>query len=457
MREKLTAAVGAATVVAVLLLAPVAGALTLKSSHGLKVVAVQRLDSRLLAVRVQTSALPGIQDIRILLPSGYGAHPRRRYPVLYLLDGTSGHASDWTMSGAAEQTTAGKSLIVVMPDITLNGNGGGWCSNWPDGAQHWESYHVGQVLPWVDANLRTVRNRGGRAIAGLSQGGFCSLSYAARHPDLFSVALGYSGAPDIWYDPDARAGAQAIINATEVGLTGVPPDTFFGNPATDGVNWAAHDPATLAENLRDTRMYMYWGNGFPGPLDSGAPNPGAMSIEAAVWRDNNDFQARLNSLGIPAYFDAYGNGTHSWPYWARDLRWSIGEIMADFAHPLAAPSPFTYTSAENDFSVYGWSVRMHRTAREFATLGDAGRSGFQLAGSGSGTVSTPAWFRRGQRYRVTLFGPHVSRRLTVRAGRNRRLTLQVPLGPANPYQEYTAQAQAAGTAVYTTTVTFASR
>ena len=35
------------------------------------------------------------------------------------------------------------------------------------------------------------------------------MSYAARHPDLFSIALGYSGAPDIYYDPTARVGAKA--------------------------------------------------------------------------------------------------------------------------------------------------------------------------------------------------------------------------------------------------------
>ncbi len=61
---------------------------------------------------------------------------------------------------------------------------------------------------------------------------------------------------------------MTIVNATEVGLDGVPPNTFFGNPVTDGINWAAHDPATLAENLRWTRMYMYWGNGLPGPYDN---------------------------------------------------------------------------------------------------------------------------------------------------------------------------------------------
>jgi S-formylglutathione hydrolase FrmB len=444
----------AAVLLCALVLAPAAGAIGLRSAHGLHIESVRWLNPRLAAVVVRTFALPSPVSIYILLPQGYRDHPRRRYPVFYLLDGTSGRASNWTRLGHAQKTIGDRQLITVMPDITLNGNGGGWCTNWPDGAQRWETFHIDQMLPWVQRNLRTINRRGERAIAGLSQGGFCSLSYAARHPDLFGVALGYSGAPDIYYDPDARAGAVAIINATEVGLTHVPPDTFFGNPETDGINWAAHDPATLAENLRWTRMYMYWGNGRPGPYDSPTSTGGRNFIEGLVWGDNNDFQARLNALQIPAYFRDYGNGTHSWPYWARDLRWSIGRLMFDFTHPTPVPSQFTYTSADNRYSVYGWEVRTHRRAREFSTLADAGRRGFDLSGSGSATVLTPRACRPGTRYRVAMSGDGApARTIVVRAGKDRRLEFRVVLGPANPYQQDTPQAQARGTAVYTTSVT----
>jgi hypothetical protein len=49
-------------------------------------------------------------------------------------------------------------------------------------------------------------------------------------------------------------------------------------------------------------------------------------------------------------------------------------------------------------------------------------------------------------------GPHASSSAVVRAAKDRRLVLDVPLGPANPYQEETPQARAAGTAVFTTYV-----
>src|SRR3954447_21346137 len=440
-----------------LVLAPaaLAGPPRFHDGAGLQVVSVKQLDPRLYALSVKTSALPEPANVYVLLPPDYSTAGRKRWPVFYLLHGTSGTASDWVKAGNAEKAIGDRELITVMPDIALHSDGGGWCTNWPKGVELWETFHINQLVPWVDSNLRTVAQRQGRAIAGLSQGGFCSLSYAARHPDLFGVALGYSGAPDIYYDYEERAGAAGIIGATELGLTKVAPGTFFGDPVTNGVNWAAHDPASIAENLRWTRMYMYWGNGIPGPLDTNYDQgtPGAMVIEGAVDHSNEAFQRRLNALAIPAYFDFYGNGTHTWGYWARDLQQSIDKIMSDFSHPAPAPREFTYTSGDDSYSVYGYSVATHRTAREFSTLDGSRCGSFSLSGSGSATVATPGCFKRGARYRVTLAGIHADKSMVLVAGADRRLTIEVPLGPANPYQQDTPQAQGTGTSVYTTSVT----
>ena len=183
----------AAVLIAGLTSAPAAGALTFHDGDGLHVTAVKRIDPRLVAVNLRTAALPSLASVYVLLPPGYAAHPRRRYPVFYLLHGTSGGASDWTVQGNAEKVIGNRQLITVMPDIALNDGGGGWCSNWPNGAQSWETFHIDQVIPWIDSNLRTTATRSARAIAGLSQGGFCSMSYAARHPDLFSRRAGLLG------------------------------------------------------------------------------------------------------------------------------------------------------------------------------------------------------------------------------------------------------------------------
>jgi S-formylglutathione hydrolase FrmB len=431
--------------------ASAAAAPAFSDGDGLHVASVKQLDPRLLELSVTTAALPGPAKIRILLPSNYEAHMTRRYPVMYLFHGTSGAAADWTVKGEAEQTTAGSKAIVVMPDIGLNDDGGGYCTNWVTGTYSWETFHIAELIPWVDQNLRTIAARKGRAIAGLSQGGFCSLSYAARHPDLFSTALAYSGVPDIAYYPEDVAGVTPVTYATEVGLDSEPPNSMFGDRATNEINWAAHDPTTLANNLRAMNLFMYFGNGQPGPLEP-SPEPAASSIEALVHEDNVHFHNRLTELNIPSLYYDYGPGTHAWPYWARDLKWSIGAVMEAFKHPPATPKRVTYTSADAQYSVFGWSVTMHRTAREFSTLDQAGERGFTLAGSGSGTVLTPPQFRPGASYRLTLSGAGGSSTTTTVADAEGRLSIEVPLGPPNPYQEDTAQAIAAGTVVYRTSV-----
>jgi S-formylglutathione hydrolase FrmB len=421
------------------------------SGEGLRVSATQRLDARLVDVTVRTSSLPGPAHIRIMLPTGYGSHPARRYPVLYLLHGTSGGAADWTALGGAEQTTAGKPLIVVMPDIALNDDGGGWCTNWPRstpaGRPQWETFHIDQLIPWIDANLRTVASRGGRAIAGLSQGGFCSISYAARHPDVFGTALAYSGAPDIAWDATARALVTPIINATELALDHVPANSMFGPRTSEELNWAAHDPTTLAGNLRGTKLFLYTGNGSPGPLDP--PGAGSSVIETGVHVLTQLFHDRLQSLGIPSFYDDYGPGTHSWTYWTRDLRQSIGPIMNVFAHPPRMPAHFDYTSAEDRYSIYGWRVAMHRAVEEFSTLTGAGASGFVLKGSGSATVTTPPVYHTGARYQITVRSRSGPKRVVRRVGASHSLTIDLPLGPSNRVQEFQPSAD---TKVYVTQV-----
>jgi S-formylglutathione hydrolase FrmB len=423
--------------VAVLAGASPAGAFV--SGDGLRVVSEQHLDARLVALQLHSAALGADTDVRVLLPTGYAPGAHRRYPVLYLLDGTSGTAADWTTSGGAEATTAGLPLIVVMPNIDRGGDGGGWCTNSVDrdpGA--WETYHVAELIPWIDANLPTIAGRGGRAIAGLSQGGFCAMSYAARFPDRFGTALSYSGAPDIAYDAEARTIITPVIEYTASVLDGAAPDAMFGPRDSNEINWAAHDPATLAANLGDTRLSLFTGNGQPGPLDGGASLLTLLTagpIEAGAERLTELFQQRLQTLGIPGSFDDYGPGTHTWPYWARDLSQSIDAIMSDFAHPLPDPRQVTYTSGDGAYAVYGWEVAMHRRVRELSTLAAADRSGFELRGSGSATVATPAFYAPRS---VHLVRVGRGRRHRLRATASGRLLFTVPLGPSNTVPEFSA-------------------
>jgi diacylglycerol O-acyltransferase/trehalose O-mycolyltransferase len=384
-------------------------------------VASQQLAPRLTEYTLKTDALAADTKVRVLLPDGYD--PSQRYPVLYLLHGCCDDWRSWTDKGQVTQITAGLPLIVVMPD----GGQSGFYTDWyRPGPPRWETYHIGQLVPWVQRTFPVRAARAGRAIAGLSMGGFGALSYASRHPDMFVAAASFSGAvntnePVVGGAPDAT-----------VYLDGGQAGDIFGPRTTEEVRWRAHNPWDLAENLRPLKLTIRTGNGQPGGPYGGGPD----AIEFGVWRMSTSLHERLDALHVEHVWEDYGPGAHDWPYWARDLRTTLPQIMDAFAHPPRTPARVTHVAVEPDYDAYGWHVALKRSVLEFSRLEDAGRSGFALAGSGSATVTTPRFYKRGARYRVAV-GDRVSR---LRAGRDRRLRIAVDLGPSNTEQQYRAGA-----------------
>ena len=393
---------------------------------------VTQIDPRDYNVEVLSPYLGRPVNVRILLPVGYGSDPTVSYPVLYLFHGTSGQASDWVDAGGAEQTTAPYGVITVMPDCGFNGDGGFWFTNWVDqttthGPSQFESYLIDSLIPWVDMNLDTIATREGRAVAGLSQGGYGSAEMAARHPDMFVSMASFSGAPDIERDPDVYPGAIGVIEAIEVGLDRVPPFSELGNPVTDQINWEGHDPATLITNLRGMGIDLWTGEGIDGPYDS-TPNPGASAIEGAVYYSTSHFHAHLVAEGIPSYYDDYVFGTHSWGYWARDLRAYVPMMMNDFAHPQQ-PAVISYMSIDREWSQWGYTVSMNRTAaQEFSSLSDGTPSSFDFSGSGTATVTTPGQYTPGSHLTVTITGPLGTQTEQLVASPGGAITIAVPLG-----------------------------
>jgi S-formylglutathione hydrolase FrmB len=399
---------------------------------GIHVESAETLDARQLAVTVSTAALQHPVDVRILVPDDYDANPKKRYPVLYLFHGTSGRASDWVMFGHAEETTAGLPLIVVMPDAGFNGDGGGWFTDWFNGGAGgqpmWETYHVGQLIPWIDDNLRTIAARRGRAIAGLSQGGFGSLSYAARHPELFTSAAAFSGGCVIDGDPDAISISTFIIQYTTTALDGVADqDAMFGPRATQELNWQAHDPGTLVDNVRGMQIALWTGDGTPGPLDPNPVDPGAASIEQITFGATMRFDHDLTAVGIKHIYDYYGGGTHIFAYWARDLTEYVPTLMRRFKHPGKDPSVVSYRAAADQWEQWGWTVELTRPEPAFSALSRARRTGFVLAGTGTAHVTTPAVYRAGAKLRAVIMSDSSSVPTTTTVDDDRRARIDVPL------------------------------
>jgi S-formylglutathione hydrolase FrmB len=129
----------------------------------------------------------------IILPHDYES-ATRRYPVLYLLHGLTQNYTVWGLqNGAPFYAGLYDDLIIVMPD-----GGNSWYVNWAasDGGQknNWEDHIVRDVVGHVDWNYRTIPRREGRAIAGLSMGGYGAITLGLRNPDLFISIGSTSGA-----------------------------------------------------------------------------------------------------------------------------------------------------------------------------------------------------------------------------------------------------------------------
>ena len=359
--------------------------------------------------------------MRVLLPAQYAQHPRRRYPVLYLLHGSFDTAASWAEKGDAERITDGKPLIVVMPDTAGTGDAGGWASDWSNegngGPPKYETYTIRELIPWIDAHYRTRARRGGRSITGLSMGGFSAMSYAVRHPDLFAHAASFSGAVDTNYAPARadRAGRDARRRRRDSGLD-------LGPAAHREVVWRTHNPWDMAANLEAMTLAIRTGNGQPGPLDDGGLplDP----IEFGVHDMSVSLHQRLEELGLEHVFDDYGAGTHSWPYWQRDLERELPRMMATFRDPPRRPRAFTYTTAEPRFAVYGWRVTRPDGEYAFARLTDVSRRGFAYAGPDRAIVMTARVFKRHSWHTVAVDGVSSA----VRAGRFGRLRIAADPG-----------------------------
>jgi len=254
--------------------------------------------------------------VRVILPAGYG-DSRVRYPVLYLLHGAGDTYASWTEKTDVQEFSRQLPLIIVMPDGGHDRNAG-FYSDWVDGSRQWETFHT-RVLPrWVERHFRTLRGGRHRAVAGLSMGGFGAMSYAARHPGLFRAAASFSGAVDTLYG-DAPAPILFAAGVVQLGV--------WGDPVADARTWRAHDPVDLARRLRGTALFVATGDGTPGGPAGDVDDDLAYLAEQVIAGMNHAFAEGLDAAGVSFARDFYHGGYHGWPYWQRELHWSLPQIM----------------------------------------------------------------------------------------------------------------------------------
>jgi S-formylglutathione hydrolase FrmB len=278
------------------------------------VVARRQIAPRLVDLTVRSPALGRTAKVRLLTPVGWRpGRGGRRWPVLWLLHGCCDTYRSWTRSSDVARLAALRDVLVVMPEGGAVGFYSDWYNGGRGGPPRWERFHLTELRGLLERDFGAGRPR---AIAGLSMGGFGAMSYAARHPGMFAAAASFSGV--------VAPLRYAAVTRGIVSFGGGDPDALWGSPTAQRKVWAAHDPIALAPRLRGTRLFVASGDGTAGPFDPpGRTDP----TERALHGENVAFADRLRSLGVPATVDLYGPGTHSWPYWQRELHRALPLLL----------------------------------------------------------------------------------------------------------------------------------
>jgi S-formylglutathione hydrolase FrmB len=269
-------------------------------------------------VEFASEAVGRTMKYNIVLPEKYD-QTKERYPVLYLLHGLTSNYTAWARMRVPEYARA-FDLIVVMPDV-----GNSWYVNWAkseDGQKNqWEDCIIKDLIGHVDSTYRTIAKREGRAINGLSMGGFGGLMLGLKHPDMFCSIGSHSGAIAFAKTagerikegrPQARPMRELPKEADpRIGIPGFSSQVERspkGQVFATAEDCAACDPFQLVLKIpREQLPHIYFDCGTDDRL-----------IEA-----NLQFVKLLTEHKIPFVFAESGGG-HNRPYWSRE----VGQSMA---------------------------------------------------------------------------------------------------------------------------------
>jgi enterochelin esterase family protein len=261
----------------------------------------------------RSEALAATLPYSLYLPDAYAAEPTRRFPVIYLLHGYGAGDREWIELGRAAETldrliASGEAppMIAVMPYGTKS-----WYvdSAALGGPGDYETAIVRDLPEHIESAYRARTDREGRAIAGLSMGGYGALRLAFFHPARYIAAASLSGAlydgvgiPDVG-KPVAEAAAEA-----EQWYFGA-----YGRPFDPRI-YLARSPfsqvAMLGGMERPPSVLIACGDDDYFKFYEGA---------AAMF-------TALRNAGLPAEL-RIEDGGHDWPLWARQFP----EVLRFFA------------------------------------------------------------------------------------------------------------------------------
>ena len=206
-------------------------------------------------VTMTGSSFGAYGDYSVYLPPGYGQDPQRRYPVVYLLHGGSESDRFFLELGIPEAMDAALGSGAVGPMILVLVDGGPKFTGDGHATASFADYLDSELVPDVDHRCRTVAQRSGRAIGGISVGGRYALEIAADHPSLVAAAAGHSTTVKQSIDDlAARLAAAAIPIYLDVGAS----DGLFATDEALAESLRRRDADVEWHTAEGTHTQQYW-------------------------------------------------------------------------------------------------------------------------------------------------------------------------------------------------------
>jgi S-formylglutathione hydrolase FrmB len=237
----------------------------------------------------------------VILPPGYDSE-KQRYPILYFLHGLGSNAQLLIDQGGMDlvndlwaQNKIGEFLIVT-PDA-----GRSFYINSRDGKVRYEDFFIHEFIPYIESHYRIRAERQYRGIGGVSMGGYGSLRFAFRYPQMFGSVSAHSAALVANLPSGGMTGYQGAMLSRVLG-------TAFGTPP-DAAYWNQNSPFTLVKNA--PRL-----NGLKVYFDCGTEDEYGFNAGAQAFHD------LLDAHHIPNEFHLFPGG-HDWSYVAEHFPASL--------------------------------------------------------------------------------------------------------------------------------------
>ena len=235
-------------------------------------------------IHYQSRSLQKSSSFNIVFPED--ANLPRPWATFYLLHGLSDDHTIWHRRTSIERYVTGLPLVVVMPD-----GGRGWYTNAREGAAH-EDDLMKDILPLVERTFPVRAERAGRAIGGLSMGGYGAVKLALKYPEVFGSANSHSG-------------ALGFCRMRADDTRGISPEftRIFGPDPKDG----PEDPFSIITKMDHGRVPSL-------RIDCGT--------EDFLLGQNRAFHALLEGMKVDHEYQEFPGG-HDWAYWDLHVQQAI--------------------------------------------------------------------------------------------------------------------------------------